>query len=653
MLWFGILAAGSLAAQITPEEAANAVHKGINMGNTLEPPLEGGWNNPPAREIYFDLYRDAGFDLVRIPVRWDQHTGENTPYSIDPVWMQRVEQLVDWALERDLFVIINAHHDNWIKENYSNALYRDRFDSIWSQVATHFRDKPDRLMFEILNEPHGLTQSQNDELHARVLSIIRRTNPTRIVVIQGNEWGGAQELIDMTVPEDDYLIGSFHTYDPWPFGLEGTGSFGPSEIRALDEKFAAVKAWSDQQEIPVLLGEFGCHRDADYNQRMKHYKTYMDLIRKYGFIFSAWDDGGNFGILNRTAYSWNEIKDILIHYTASSPANPALSLYQDTLIHLTWVNRAENYDSLIIERRTGQTRFSPLTALPPDSSRYLDLQVIPGRDYYYRILGWYGNDSAVYSRPAKIFLPEYVEQERGLFMGEPLVIPGTVEAEHFDLGGEGKAYHDLDRLNIAGAFRPDEGVDIYDRLGEGYHVGNALPGEWLEYTVEVNQEGDYLMEVYLAAIQGGGQFLVTVGETSTDTLESLSSGNWLQTTPVSTLLHLQPGVQVMRFCVLDEPLFNFDKIIFSSPGATGPGWKNPPGLHVTFKQGNQLLVRIPGATRTHSIRIYDIQGKMLLRGEIQPGEGYLSGPLPPGIYIIQASGASGMFSGKAVVSEGR
>ena len=147
-------------------------------------------------------------------------------------------------------------------------------------------------------------------------------------------------MIDMAVPEDDYLIGSFHTYDPWPFGLEGTGPFGPSEIRALDEKFAAVKAWSDQHGIPVLLGEFGCHRDADYNQRMKHYKTYMDLIRKYGFIFSVWDDGGNFGVMQRAAYSWNEIKDILIHYTASSPANPLLSLYQDTLINLAWVNRA-------------------------------------------------------------------------------------------------------------------------------------------------------------------------------------------------------------------------------------------------------------------------------------------------------------------------
>jgi aryl-phospho-beta-D-glucosidase BglC (GH1 family) len=648
ILCCSILAAGSLSAQMTPEGAATAIQKGINMGNTLEPPLEGGWNNPPAREAYFDMYRDAGFDLVRIPVRWDQHTSYNEPFTIDAAWMQRVEQVVDWALERGLFVIINAHHDNWIKENYTNALYRARFDSIWAQVSAYFSNKPDRLMFEILNEPHGLTKPQNDELHARVLSIIRRTNPTRIVVIQGNEWGGAQELIDMAVPEDDYLIGSFHTYDPWPFGLEGTGPFGPVEIRALDEKFAAVKSWSDQQGIPVLLGEFGCHIDADYNQRMKHYRTYMDLIRKYGFIFSVWDDGGNFRVMERPALRWNEIKDILIHYTDGSPANPALSVFQDTLVRLTWANASE-YDSLIIERRTAQTLFSTLTVLPPDSSHYLDARVNPGRDYYYRILGWYNNDSAVYSQPVKIFLPEYVEQERGYFLGEPIPVPGPVEAEDFDLGGEGKAYHDLDRINIAGAYRPDEGVDIYDRLGEGYHVGNALPGEWLEYTVDVAVEGDYLMEVFLASIQDGGRFLVRIGESVADTFETVSSGSWLQTTPVSAMVHLDQGIQVLRFGVIEEPQFNFDKIVFSVPEATGPTAKPTTGLNVSIMPGNRMRVRYPDVLQENTIHIFDIRGRLMIQGTIPPGEDYLSDPVDPGVYIIRVYGEAGVIAGKIVV----
>ncbi len=108
-------------AQLTPQEAAIQMQKGINLGNTLEPPLEGGWNNPAAQEYYFDMYRDAGFTCVRVPVRWDEHTQDSYPYKIDEAWLQRVEQVVDWGLSRGLFIIINAHHEEWIKSNYSNA----------------------------------------------------------------------------------------------------------------------------------------------------------------------------------------------------------------------------------------------------------------------------------------------------------------------------------------------------------------------------------------------------------------------------------------------------------------------------------------------------------------------------------------------------
>ena len=108
-------------AQLTPQEAAVQMQKGINLGNTLEPPLEGGWNNPAAQEYYFDMYKDAGFNCVRVPVRWDQHTQASYPYKIDEAWLQRVEQVVDWGLSRGLFIIINAHHEEWIKSNYTNA----------------------------------------------------------------------------------------------------------------------------------------------------------------------------------------------------------------------------------------------------------------------------------------------------------------------------------------------------------------------------------------------------------------------------------------------------------------------------------------------------------------------------------------------------
>jgi len=331
---FFLQAPFQVIAQITPKEAVLEMQKGINLGNTLEPPDEGGWNNPPAQEYYFDMYKEAGFQCVRIPVRWDGHTQTVSPYKIDEAWMQRVEQVVDWGLTRGLYIVIDAHHEEWIKSNYTNASYRARFDSIWSQIAVRFKDKSEKLFFEILNEPHGLTKAQNDELHQRVLSIIRKTNPTRIVIFQGNNWGGSDELLQAAIPNDDYVMGSFHSYDPYLFGLRGQGTWGTtSDYNTLRDKFISVKNWSDANNIPVFLGEFGSVRSCDYNSRMRHYRAYVEYAQIYGFVYCAWDDGGNFRIMERQQHKWDEVKDILIHTTPESPANLKLNLLQDTIDH--------------------------------------------------------------------------------------------------------------------------------------------------------------------------------------------------------------------------------------------------------------------------------------------------------------------------------
>ena len=162
-----IIAGFGLSAQITPHEAIKQMQKGINLGNTFEPPREGEWGNPTTQEYFFDIYKNSGFDCVRIPVRWDNYTGKTAPYTVSSAWMNRIEQVVDWGLKRGLFIVINTHHDDWIKSSYTET-NKARFDSIWSQIAVRFKDKPEKLIFEIINEPHGLTQANNNDLHARV-----------------------------------------------------------------------------------------------------------------------------------------------------------------------------------------------------------------------------------------------------------------------------------------------------------------------------------------------------------------------------------------------------------------------------------------------------------------------------------------------------
>ena len=150
-----LLAGGGLSAhaQLTPQQAIVEMGRGINLGNTLEPPTEGAWNNGPTQEYFFDDYRSAGFSTVRIPVRWDRHTQGSSPFTIESSWLDRVEQIVDWGLARDLVIIINGHHEDWLKQTYTSEMSRARYDSIWSQVATRFKDKSERYTLQGQERP--------------------------------------------------------------------------------------------------------------------------------------------------------------------------------------------------------------------------------------------------------------------------------------------------------------------------------------------------------------------------------------------------------------------------------------------------------------------------------------------------------------------
>jgi aryl-phospho-beta-D-glucosidase BglC (GH1 family) len=639
-------------AQLSPHEAVAQMRKGINLGNTHEPPTEAGWNNPRAEEYYFDLYKEAGFDMVRIPVRWDGYTGKTTPYKIDNYWLNRIEQVVDWGLERDLFIVINAHHEEWIKSNYSEA-NKARFDSIWSQIATHFKDKPEKLIFEIINEPYGLTRVQNDDLHARVLSIIRKTNPTRLVIFQGHNWGGSDELVTAQIPDDDYVIGSFHSYDPYLFGLEGEGTWGSAaDYNALDQKFKNVADWSEENDIPVFLGEFGAIKPGDYNSRMRHYRAYMELSQKYGFTPAAWDDGGNFRIMEREQHDWNEIKDILIHTTANSP-KPFAVVHQDSIIQVSWASYTSDHDSIIVQQKLATSRhFSTIAILEPEARQLNIVKPSLINKYYdFRIIAHYNNSNNLFSQPVRVFFPAWTRPERIPYNDTIAVIPGIIEAEDFDLGGEGFTYHDANELNIAGDYRPEEGVDIYDRLGDGFHIGNVMPGEWMEYSVNVLTEGWYNVTAYLATFDAGGTFQVEIDTVSSDTVTVAASGSRLNTIPVTTKMYLNAGKQIFRFTILEGPQFNIDKFEFELITSTQqPFTQKELGITLYQNLTNELIINQKPGTELVQLYVYNLNGKVIkVISNPEPTEKISGSELSTGLYIVKGFSKKGIYTEKIVM----
>lgn len=236
LVGLGCTALASIAGQ-TEENLAIAewIGRGINLGNTLESEHEGWWDDP-ANENMFEDFAAAGFDSVRIPVRWclgdnpnqwaTPRAATNAPYTIPPWLLNRVEEVVDWAVTNDLVVILNSHHDHWIKTSPDTNEVA-RFYAICEQISDHFQHYSDEdLIFEIMNEPYHAPAGANlsndlcNDLHDHVLSIIRTNNPTRYVVYSGNSYG-MMHIKDIRVPDDPYIIATFHNYDPYWFVQHG------------------------------------------------------------------------------------------------------------------------------------------------------------------------------------------------------------------------------------------------------------------------------------------------------------------------------------------------------------------------------------------------------------------------------------------------
>ncbi|HRW35364.1 MAG TPA: glycoside hydrolase family 5 protein, partial [Thermotogota bacterium] len=171
---------------------SSTISKGINIGCALEAPEEGEWGII-IEERFFDLIVERGFESVRLPIRWSAHTPNFPPYTIDNIFLLRVEEVVQQALERGLKVIINVHHFEELMINPDAQ--EEKFYSIWEQITQHFKDYPDTLYFELLNEPEGLLNTDKwNTMQLEAINRIRAINKDRWIIITGAPGGLSEAL---------------------------------------------------------------------------------------------------------------------------------------------------------------------------------------------------------------------------------------------------------------------------------------------------------------------------------------------------------------------------------------------------------------------------------------------------------------------------
>lgn len=345
----------------TPYQMVNKMGTGINVGNVLSAPYEGNWA-AAVTETYIDNIYRLNFKHIRLPIRFDNQTtpfsavtytngsgnyiGSPSNYTVNTAYLDRIEQIVDWCLARNLVVILDVHGDSWIPGcfNPASSFYKtgndrlaviDRFKAIWRDVSVRFQTKSEDVLFEILNEPFfDMSAAEVIDLNTQILSVIRQTNPTRNVIVTGggnNSYNAPMQLSDAFIQSDSHLIATFHYYQPFSFTSSASATYNDNnwgtvaDVNTLRTNFTTVKNWSVSKNIPVYVGEFGADNVNGYNyfnqangvnggpdvdSRFNYYYQVAKISRELGFSLAPWDAGDKSGKTMYINYNESWVKDI-------------------------------------------------------------------------------------------------------------------------------------------------------------------------------------------------------------------------------------------------------------------------------------------------------------------------------------------------------
>lgn len=331
--------------EISARDAVENSKIGWNLGNTFDcrgnivnpsqswidgskiSNYETAWGNPLTTQELIHYVKSLGFQGIRIPVSWGEKLEKDN--TIKSAWMDRVKEVVEWALNEDFYVILNVHHDTgvsgWLRAtNESYTKYKTRYEKIWQQIAAEFGDYSEKLMFESFNEmlngPIGNGIDQNgswggddvsyeyinkwNQLFVNTVRATGENNATRNLICNTYASSLSQRVTDYYVlPTDttkNHLICQVHCYNV--------------KVETLNDDFLRTALFAERIGCPIIIGEWGSSTDNSGGEsfsylaggdkaRAAHAKAYISQATKRGFACYVWDDGGAYQQIDRTNLS--------------------------------------------------------------------------------------------------------------------------------------------------------------------------------------------------------------------------------------------------------------------------------------------------------------------------------------------------------------
>jgi endoglucanase len=313
------LALATAADPPTDAVAANkALGRGVNLGNALDAPTEGAWGMKLEADFFKEI-KAAGFATVRVPIKWSAHAEAEAPYTIEPKFFERIDWVLEQCAANKLNVILNVHHyDELDKEPDKHVA---RLVGLWKQIAGRYKDRPSTVYFELCNEPHDkMTEEKWNEAVPKVLAEIRKTSPSRPVIVGPGQWNGIRALAKLKLPDDANLIVTVHYYSPFEFTHQGA-EWADAKIRNLsgikwegtDAELASLRKdldiaakWAKENKRPVFLGEFGAYSKGDMASRAKWTRAVAREAEARDFSWAYWEFGAGFGAYDREKKEWRE-----------------------------------------------------------------------------------------------------------------------------------------------------------------------------------------------------------------------------------------------------------------------------------------------------------------------------------------------------------
>lgn len=346
---------------------------GWNLGNTFDAYSDGNIADEMSLESYWckaittkemvDAVKAAGFETMRIPVSWHNHVSDDGNYTISEAWLNRVQEVVDYAMDNDMYIILNIHHDNSTKYMYPSQEYMEQskayVKAIWTQVAKRFADYDEHLILESLNEPRLVDTNYEwwldlnnqdcveavkyvNELNQLFVDTVRASgghNADRYLLVPGYDaslQGATNQYFELPQDTDgnqNKILVEVHAYTPYNFALQGPSESGSTDQWSKDSSasISEINSTMDtlyekyvKNGIGVVIDEFGA-RDKDNNiQARTDFATYyIAAARARGITCCWWDNnafsgtGENFGIFHRTEgqFMYPELVEGMMKYS--------------------------------------------------------------------------------------------------------------------------------------------------------------------------------------------------------------------------------------------------------------------------------------------------------------------------------------------------